>query len=443
MALRPYATWMLEQEARALLARLNRLKPFGLLQPMVPAAALQPGAQTAIEQHLMQARATLTRQVAQFLDWLQSHASVAADAAEGQRRYTFLRLRFDALLTQFDLFSEVITQRGESENGVWLAGLDTVCAEAISLPGDIYQSPPIVCYLDRGPGGAIRRAYTRLPGGGSNPVAIVRIPRERMIGSGVASSLVHEVGHQAAALLDLAQSLGGQLRRLQNPVPGQLDPWHWWETWISEIAADFWAVARVGAASTLGLIGLLSLPKPIVMRLSGRDPHPVPWLRVKLSCAIGAFLYPDPQWERLARLWQDYYPLTGLAPRHQQFLRSMERSIPEFVRVLVQHRPSALRGRSLPEMFQVESRQPARLREWQRHWASNPKAIYEAPPSLVFAVFGQARVNGMISPEQESDALAKLLTHWALRNATNTSARCAYHVSKHASKHERNYAMAA
>ncbi len=48
-------------------------------------------------------------------------------------------------------------------------------------------------------GAAIRRARTRLPGGGDNPVAIIRVPRERMVGSGIASSLVHEVGHQAAA----------------------------------------------------------------------------------------------------------------------------------------------------------------------------------------------------------------------------------------------------
>jgi hypothetical protein len=41
------------------------------------------------------------------------------------------------------------------------------------------------------------------------------VPRERMVGSGVASSLVHEVGHQAAALLDLTNSLRPSLRGMQ------------------------------------------------------------------------------------------------------------------------------------------------------------------------------------------------------------------------------------
>ncbi len=66
------------------------------------------------------------------------------------------------------------------------------------------------------PAPAIRRARTRLPGGGDNPVAIIRLPRERMVGSGIASSLIHEVGHQGAALLDLVNSL----RPLLQVVPG-------------------------------------------------------------------------------------------------------------------------------------------------------------------------------------------------------------------------------
>jgi hypothetical protein len=42
----------------------------------------------------------------------------------------------------------------------------------------------------------------------------------------------------------------------------------------------------------------------------------------------------------------------------------------------------------------------------------------------VFAVIGQAKINGKISPEAESTILAKLLTHWALRRTLDSSAAC-------------------
>ena len=47
---------MLEQEARALLTRLDLVKPLILVGPMVPAAALLPAPQLAIEQFLISGR---------------------------------------------------------------------------------------------------------------------------------------------------------------------------------------------------------------------------------------------------------------------------------------------------------------------------------------------------------------------------------------------------
>jgi len=266
-----YAHWMLDQEARALLARLDRVKPFVLTEPMLLAASLLPAAQIAIEHFLAKGRRELKERVQDFLSWLQGEGGQAAPE-DIQRRFVFLRLRFNAVLSQLDLFNQVITQRSEYEQGVWLSGLDVVAADALALP-DYYQAPPVICYLDRGVGAAIRRARTRLPGGGHNPVAIIRVPRERMIGSGIASSLVHEVGHQGAALLELVPSLQLVLRAKQGDAPEPL-VWRLWDRWISEIVSDFWSVARVGIASTLGLIGVVSLPRPFIFRLNFDDPHP-------------------------------------------------------------------------------------------------------------------------------------------------------------------------
>jgi hypothetical protein len=404
---------VLDGEARALLTRLARVKPIALLEPMLPAAQMSPAAQTAVERYLAGGRRELRGRVRQFLGWLRTPEGRATSPADAKRRFTLLRMRFNNVLSQFDLFADVLTQRSEHENGVWLAGLDVVAEDALALPG-YYDAPPLICYLDRGPGAAIRRARTRLPGNTENPVSVIRVPRERMIGSGIASSLVHEVGHQAAALLGLVESLRPVLRGMQQGARAHREAWGCWERWISEIVADFWSVARVGIGSTAGLMAVVSLPRAFVFRLNADDPHPIPWIRVKLSCAMGQALYPHRQWALAAKLWESFYPLDDLKPETRALLGSLAESIPSLVALIVNHRPKLLRGRSLAEVMPVAERQPARLAAYYRAWRHAPRRMREASPSLVFAVLGQARADGHLSPEAESRLLAYLLTYWAL-----------------------------
>src|SRR4029079_7854319 len=143
-----------------------------------------------------------------------------------------------------------VTQRSEHRTGVWLSGLDMLATDALALPSvSSFAPPPLMCYLARGPGAAIRRARTRLPGGRDNPVALIRVPRERMVGHGVASSLVHEVGHQAAALLGLVESLRTHLRQFHQGPDSEISPWLLWERPVSEIIADFHSIAVLGIGS--------------------------------------------------------------------------------------------------------------------------------------------------------------------------------------------------
>jgi hypothetical protein len=410
-----WASDFLNYEAHALLTRLDRVRPFALNQVMAPAASVSRPAQLAIEHYLAQGRQELRERITGYRHWLLSVSGRQADLVEAQRRFTVLRLRFNKVLTQFDLFADALAQRSERDSGIWLSGLDVLANDALSLPG-YYKNPAVVCYLDRGVGAAIRRARTRLPGGGENPVAIIRVPRERMVGNGVASSLVHEVGHQAAALLGLVESLRKVLQDRVARAPAKVRPiWRCYERWISEIIADFWSVARVGVTSTTGLIGVVSLPRAFVFRMHLDDPHPFPWIRVKLSCAIGRALYPHPQWDRLAALWEGFYPTLGLEEEKRSLLQGLEESLDEFVDLLLNHRPAALRGKSLMEVMELPHRQPKRLDTLHQRWLKQPLEMYRASPTLVFATFGQQRTNGSISPDEESETLASLLVHWALQ----------------------------
>lgn len=413
----PFPVRALSFEARALLTRLERVRPFALLTPTVAAAGLERRAGQAIERHLAHGRRAVRTRVGRFLGWLHGREGSAASPAEAQRRFVFLKLRFNAALTQLDIFADALVQRSEHETGVFLGGLDVAAADALRLARPLFEAPPLITYLDRGVGAAIRRARTRLPGGGENPVAIVRVPRERMVGSGIAASLMHEVGHQGAALLDLVTTLREALKRRQaETAPGiEYQAWGLWERWISEIVADFWAVATVGVAATQGLMGVVSLPRAFVFRIQTDDPHPFPWVRARLSAAMGGVLFPDPQWQRLSDLWAAFYSPEGLDEERRRLLDALEKTMPAFVRLLVEHRSRNLQGARLAELFPLAERSPERLRELAAFYSRRPEALRRARPTLAFAVLGQAKQDGRLSPEKESSLTAELLTHWALR----------------------------
>ena len=417
MAISPLAASTLRLEARALLSRIARVKPFAMVMPRVPAAGITPTAAKAIDHYVLQGQRRLLDRARQYLRWLEGPGR-AATPEEAQRRFSLLRLKFNAGLTQFDIFADALTLRAEHENGIWLAGLDVAANDALELSAPFFDPPPVVTYLDRGHGAAIRRARTRLPGGGENPVAIVRIPRERMVGSGIASSLVHEVGHQGAALLDLVDSLRLALQAKHRETQGDAKmAWGLWERWISEIVADFWAMAKVGIAATQGLMAVVSLPRAFVFRIQPDDPHPFPWVRVKLSAATGSVLYPHPQWAAFDRLWESFYPRKDLGREQLRVIEALEATMPAFIRLLIEHRPKALRGRRLADVFPIRERQPARLQALYEAWRKEPAQMRRAAPTLVFAVLGQAKQDRKLGPGQESQLVGDLLNLWALRRA--------------------------
>jgi hypothetical protein len=407
---------LLEQEARALLTRLDQVKPLALQETMVLAAALPVAAQAAIERFLVGGRRALRRQVHDYLDWLRGPGRSAPPDVQ-QERFVVIRMRFNAVLSQFDVFAEVITQRSEHRNGVWLSGLDALAADALTAPGLLPDPPPVVCYLARGPGAAIRRARTRLAGGDLSPVAIIRVPRERLVGNAVASSVCHEVGHQSSALLQLTESLRPELARRRQAGGDDAAVWRSWERWVSEVVADLYSIGSLGIASTLGLLAVVSLPRYFVFRPSNDDPHPIPYIRVLLSAAIGDELYPHPQWTALAATWRSMYPVADLPPARQLEFARLEAGIPAFARMLVEHRPASLRGRTLRQAFPIVQRRPERLLALFRRWNGDLGVLARQPPTLVFAVVGQARAAHLLTPEAESALLSTLLQAWALRSS--------------------------
>jgi hypothetical protein len=180
----------------------------------------------------------------------------------------------------------------------------------------------------------------------------------------------------------------------------------------------------------MGLMGVVSLPRPFVFRLNPDDPHPAPWIRVKLSAALGHAFYPQPAWDRLVRLWESYYPIQELDPSRRATFAQLERSIPALVQLLVNHRPPSLRGASLIEALDLDELMPARLQGLLHYWRRAPQHMYRIRPIVAFAAIGQGRADGRITPEEESTVIGKLLSYWALESTLQAADRCGQMISR-------------
>jgi len=97
-------------------------------------------------------------------------------------------------------------------------------------------------------------------------------------------------------------------------------------------------------------------------------------------------------------------------------IRSFQATMPAFVRTLLEHRPPSLRGRPLGQTVRVPDRTPRRLAAYYRSFTESRDAMRRASPSLVFAALGQARANGLISPEKEASILGEQITYWAMKS---------------------------
>lgn len=406
---------LLAQEAECLLTRLEGCEPLALAETTVAAAALYGSTLWTLDRHLARGRAELARRIHSFSAWM-SGPGRTAPLPEAQRRLSVLRMQFILGLDDYDLFSDALTQRSEARHGVRLAGLDAVARDALELRRTPYAVPPVVCYLDRGRGAAIRRQRTRLPGGGTNPVALIRVPRERMVGTAVASSLVHEVGHQGAALLGLVPSLGHALREREQLASSDAEAWSLFGRWISEIVADLWSVARVGISATLGLMSVLALPRRFAFRVTRDDPHPTPWLRVLISAELGMKLYPHQQWRELADVWRALYPLTDLPAEVAETLQALQRTVPALCELLVEHRPASLGGASIAEAVADPDRSPEALTVTFQRAGGLARHLAEEPPARAVAAVAQAGSLGLIDARREAAVLDEMLTIWALKN---------------------------
>ena len=93
--------------------------------------------------------------------------------------------------------------------------------------------------------------------------------------------------------------------------------------------------------------------------------------------------------------------------------------MPDLVKLIVHHTNNMMNDFELLDLFPVSARQPHQLQEYFTQWKKNPADMLKAPPSLVFAVIGQAKSDHRISELQETRLLEKMLARWAFMSSEN------------------------
>jgi hypothetical protein len=115
------------------------------------------------------------------------------------------------------------------------------------------------------------------------------------------------------------------------------------------------------------------------------------------------------------------YPIADIRPELSALIDDLRATMPELISILIEARPQRLRGRALGDVVRNPQLQREALLDRLLRWRAEPDQMAMAPPTLAFAVLGQARASGMLSPERESRLLRRLITTWAVDSALATA----------------------
>jgi hypothetical protein len=261
--------------------------------------------------------------------------------------------------TVLAFFAEAVKSRTTPKLAAILRGCDVLAGmsmDAVLRPLG-RRTPPVLTYIDKGLGASIMRAGLRLWDPESiNPVAAIKLTRH---GLGRPTALIHESGHQVAAIVGWNGELAQLLERGMAPAGAEISAI--WGSWASEIAADAHAFAHTGFASLAGLHDVVSGDPRSVFDLRLGDPHPVPYLRVLLGVVMSRRFYGAGPWDDLGDAWQAAYPLDS-APRSSRVL--IDASLPlldRAVELTLRTPARCFGGRALVELVDPARVSPAQL----------------------------------------------------------------------------------
>ncbi len=330
-----------------------------------------------------------------------------------RRQLLLFRNRYTRVETTLKFFADAINTRTNPRISGYLRACDILAYRSMSQLLDQLNkpTPSAFSYFEYGSiGAAVLRAYLRLwDGTGVNPVAAIKITHHNMRRN---TALIHEAGHQAAAVVgwnrELASKLATGLTGAPLGVPEE------WAGWASEIAADAFAFVHTGYGSVAALHDVLASEDAIVMRHRLGDPHPISYIRVLLGVEMCRQSYGNGPWDDLAQAWIQLYPLDQ-ATSSTHFL--LEASVPllsSIARIILHEPMRCFDGRPLVALINPERVRPQTLLAMEQQLGT---ALYTSMHWIWTEALRLLALTGLrmaTTPEKKLDTFAQP-EEWMLR----------------------------
>jgi hypothetical protein len=325
-----------------------------------------PAAWQSLERYLgLSIRRHLSTVVAQLVsegEMLRSSfaaAAVTADLSIVRRQLLKFRNRYSRVEMTLAFFADAINTRINPKISGYLKAYDILAYRSMSMLLDQLgkPTPSALSYFEKGIGAAVLRANLRLwDGTGVNPVAAIKVTHHNLLRN---TALIHEAGHQMAAVVgwneELASKLASGLSGAPTGVAGE------WASWASEIGADAFAFVHTGYAAVAALHDVLAAEAGTVFRHTPGDPHPISYIRVLLGVEMCRQFYGSGPWDELADAWMALYPVHKAPDDSRSLLEASVTVLPSIVRITLRDPMRAFQGRPLVALINPDRVRPAAL----------------------------------------------------------------------------------
>ena len=331
-----------------------------------------------------------------------------------------IELELSKAYTFFDTYMDILTQRRTPELGRLLAGCDVLALDGIrkNHPALALIEPPLV-YCDRGFGASTLREGIRISGRSVNPMPLVQIPYSRLREKCNLTSILHEVGHEAMVRLGLRTALPKAFRQALERAGAPAAVGDLFALWSSEIGPDFWTFCCCGLAAAGAMREILTLPPSHIFHLSWADPHPMPYLRVRLCFDWCRQMWGSGLWDDWETEWQALYPLPMASSEAKEFLSQGLKYLPVISRVFLRGKFPSLNGKTIPDLFDFAPLSPVELRRRlpsQRQGKLNLRGL---SPAGHLAVFRLVKEQSQLSEEQLDEVMKKWLLKLSARQPSS------------------------